>query len=983
MKKKHILATILVIVFAFPALAVFNERNLQQTLSVLRYELKQILERPDFTEGMMGSRHDEQHAQMVAMVKKCNELALILYSQNQDFTFDLTYALQEVSEQYAEFNRQRLPYDDIVSRLDIEIDRYERLIEALRRLPPTLDEIDAVPDSISLSRADLYQQLSGLANSEIDLNSHTQHRHDGVHEDGHHADHDADHHDDHDDEVEMDEIEEVHNQAHEHNAAHEAESGHVHEVISGNSSRTRAASGHDHGHSHEDENSIIGALDAFTGMDIHGHNHGDMHDEDEHDHERPFILDEKGQADRDTCLSYAMKILDMYIAIKEHVDGDKQHYDDMSERLEESYQYAQSRYKIIQKRIFIDGQDNYWTVLSTFPEYARSAYRDAKQKYSQVSGSEAFVSSSAWRGPVVTGFIVFVLIYLGISMGVAQIVMAVLRRKVAKMRAPEFQSRKKGITYIIAVAIFVLSVWLARVFMHQNFFTLASGLLLVYAWLLIATLASLLVRCNDEQFQSGMKLYTPVFLLGLVVITFRIIFIPNKVVNLLFPPVLVLFAIWQCRVLFRNRGKALNSDRIYAWITLALMAVTTVMTMMGYVLLGVQIFIWWLFQLTAIATITAFYDLLRGYEKAYLKRALERYRQNHTLRISKPTKGSYIVVTWLYDMLEMMIVPVTAVLSVPFCIWMASQVFDLEEVCKTVFLHPFLNLADAQGSAVLHLSLFKLVLVVVLYFIFRYLNYSVKSFYRHYKLEQISKESGQDLVHANQVNLTLANNLTGIILWGMYIIICIILLKIPMGALSMVAAGLATGIGLALKDVLNNFIYGIQLMSGRLRVGDFIECDGVRGKVDRISYQSTTVETLEGAVMAFTNSTLFSKNFKNLTRNNSYELVKIPVGVQYGSDVNKVRSILSEALKELEKKDKYGRNVLDHSKGITIAFAGFGDNSVDLVVKQYVLVEESLAYIAKAQEIIYNTLNENGVEIPFPQRDIYIRQIPTMGEDSN
>ena len=195
-----------------------------------------------------------------------------------------------------------------------------------------------------------------------------------------------------------------------------------------------------------------------------------------------------------------------------------------------------------------------------------------------------------------------------------------------------------------------------------------------------------------------------------------------------------------------------------------------------------------------------------------------------------------------------------------------------------------------------------------------------------------------------------------------------------MGALSLVAAGLATGLGLAMKDILNNFIYGIQLMSGRLRVGDYIECDGIRGKVTSISYQTTQIQTVEDTLIAFTNTTLFNKNFKNLTRTNAYEYIKVAVGVSYGTDVDKVRDLLLEASKKLMTKDKYGRNVVDLSRGISVAFDGFGESSVDIALKQYVLVEERYNFIAKAKELIYNTLNENGIEIPFPQRDVHIKQ---------
>ena len=133
-----------------------------------------------------------------------------------------------------------------------------------------------------------------------------------------------------------------------------------------------------------------------------------------------------------------------------------------------------------------------------------------------------------------------------------------------------------------------------------------------------------------------------------------------------------------------------------------------------------------------------------------------------------------------------------------------------------------------------------------------------------------------------------------------------------------------------MKDILNNFFYGVQLMSGRVRVGDIVECDGIRGTVVGLSYQSTQIEAIDGSIIFFTNSALFSKNFKNLTRNNSYQLVTFTVGVKYGTDVEKARDVILEALKPLLVTDKYGREVVDQKKGITVRVANFGDSSVDL-----------------------------------------------------
>ncbi|MBO5546320.1 MAG: mechanosensitive ion channel, partial [Bacteroidales bacterium] len=126
------------------------------------------------------------------------------------------------------------------------------------------------------------------------------------------------------------------------------------------------------------------------------------------------------------------------------------------------------------------------------------------------------------------------------------------------------------------------------------------------------------------------------------------------------------------------------------------------------------------------------------------------------------------------------------------------------------------------------------------------------------------------------------------------------------------------------------------------------------------------------ATMSFLNASLFAKNFTNLTRNNSYEFIKIVVGVAYGTDVQRVREILEEAMQVLRTKDAYGRDIVEPRKGIYVVFNEFGDSAVEVAVKQNVLVPERNGYIDRAKEVIYNALNENGIQIPFPQRDIHV-----------
>ncbi len=885
MKKKRVLIAVLALMALVPAYAVLNEKDLAQTLSVLRYELRSAWQASEERAARTRGRGERQHAQLVQMMQRSNELSLMLYSQKQDYTFDMTYALNEVSRQYDEFASQRLPFDDIITRLDIDIDRYDRLIHTLKRLPPA--QLMAYRDSTGQL---VYMEADAWRNRRDSLR------------------------------------------------------------------RQR------------------GEMATRRAMDTTGRT-------------RPFRLDSLGQQDRDSCIFYAENLLRASIMQKEQLVRDSTHYAETAALLKSTYDYAQQRYKTVQNRIFIEGQTPYGTLLKSFPRYWRQAVSDARDKYSPQALGDV---NSQWRGPMVTAFSLFLLVYLLISGVLGVAVVAFLTRKVSFFKKKRFTDHRFEMTLIVGVVIFAVSIMIASAASKQNFFAMASKLLVEFAWMLAAILVSLVIRLGwmdkatgeekvdtvetedpaQEKVRKGLRLYVPILLLSFIIISLRIAFIPNSLLNIIFPPVLLLFTVFQGWTLFRYRKALPYWDVIYGWVSLLVLVATTVIAFRGYVLLGVQLLIWWIFLLTILQSITAVYDLLYIYYVRHIKQTKLRYIEEHP-NLPNKSNEDLIAVTWPHSFIKQALLPVAIVLAIPFSLYMASSVFDLNGVYKEYYNYPFLNL-----EGYISLSLSKIIMVVVLFFLFRYLVYAGKAVYRLLKIKSLLKNSKDRLFHENQANFTLFENVIAITLWGVYIITIFVLLKIPTAAVKVVAAGLATGLGFAMKDILNNFFYGVQLMSGRVRVGDFIECDGIRGEVDSINYQSTQIIASDGSVMAFPNASLFNKNFKNFTKNHSYELLSFDVGVKYGVDVEKVRSIIQEALKPLQKKDKYGRDIVEPKFGIQVRFKDFGDNSVNLSVVQYITVEEHFSYPARAKEKIYNALNANGIEIPFPQRDLYIKSMP-------
>lgn len=852
---RHLVALAAVFVLSLPAGAVFKEKDLPQTLAVLHYELRNAY--LQLQKNAEGSTKNEvqQHKMLVKLIEDCNELSLMLYSQQQDYTFDLTYALEEVTDQYLEFNSNRMPYEDIVGELEIEIDRYEKLVQTLKNLPPALKK-------------------------------------------------------------------------------------HTTELIQRMERDTTLAF----------RDSLLGNP-AFVDTE-----------------DNPYLLDEAAQIERDSCLFYAQKILDLYWESMFRVDEDNSYYTETDKHLKEAYNYAQERYRHVQKKIFIDGQDHFPEIIRNFRTHLTKAAQDCVDKYSTTAFKQDIVSE--WRGPMVVWFTLLVLFYILVATVIANLVVRLTMSRVKYFQTPYFQDHKFLFILLIGVVIFGLTITVVNMTSKMNFLNMAMPLLAEFAWLLVAIFTSLLIRLRGSEARTTLGGYLPIIVMGLVIITFRIIFIPNSLINILFPPLLLCFAVWQFIGNNRRRGRIQQSDMAFQWATFGVLCVATLTAWLGYVMMALLIAIWWIFQLTVIQTILAVYYLMTRYYNSRISKRLKTYREKNP-DLPVRAKGSFIEVSWAYDMLRMAIVPIAAVWSLPLCIFMAGRVFDLGQIIREYFNAPFLNIEN-----VIHLSLLKIVVVVSLYFFIHYLDYAVKAFYRVWRSRAAIKKLGGVAFKESSINFTLSDNIISLICWGLFVIISFLLLKIPTSAITIISTGLATGIGFAMKDVLNNFFYGIQLMSGRLRVGDVIECDGIRGTVDSMSYQSTQIVANDGAVIAFPNSTLFSKNFKNLTRNHSYELLRIPVGVAYGTDVEKVRTLIIDALKVLQTKDKYGRDVVEPKSGVTVKFDSFGDNSVNLIVSQFTTVDTHYSYAAQAKEIIYNTLTENGIEIPFPQQDIYIKTLP-------
>lgn len=648
-----------------------------------------------------------------------------------------------------------------------------------------------------------------------------------------------------------------------------------------------------------------------------------------------MFLSEEAQVNRNVDLTLAVNIRRQLVEKQKQLQAYVQAYDRTDRKLQALNDYANRRYADIQNSIFNNGGDNYLRILRNFSMNYKEAKTSVAEKYKPVPGM-----MSQWDVRII--FILFsIIIFWGLIsiflnlFTIRIVITQLMKHGMFENRKESFMAKRPCLIMAMTVVTFAVILGIVRMAVTQNFVIMASQLLVEYSWLVGVILVSILLRVDNDKIKNTFRIYSPLMLVGFIVIVFRIILIPNDLVNLIFPPVLLLCALWQWNVIGRKHNQVLRTDKTYAFISLAVFGVSTIFAWTGFTLLAVQLIIWWTMQLTCVLTITC----CEGWLSVYAKR--------------KKLADKAITDKWLYRFIYKVLLPISGVLSFILSIYWAADVFNMSDTTWEIFNKDYIKTSNFTAS------LFSISVVACLYFLFNYINITSVDFMRHHFEKADPRSAASKIV--------MFKNVMQVIIWGIWLMIALNVFQVGKSWLLAIFAGLSTGLGFASKDILENIYYGISLMMGRVKVGDYIICDGTRGKVSSISYTSTMLEATDGSVIAFQNSQLFSKNYKNMTKNHGYELDILEVGIAYGSNVKEVKQILIDALMKLD--------CIYQDKGVKVLLKSFDDSCITLKIVVWVNVLTQAIDDATIMECIYDTLNDHNIEIPFPQREITIKQV--------
>ena len=639
-----------------------------------------------------------------------------------------------------------------------------------------------------------------------------------------------------------------------------------------------------------------------------------------------MALNRKAQTDKSVCLTLAVNIRhtlnDNINQFKDYIG----YYQAIEAQLKSLNDYANKRYKDIQSHIFSNTGENYFHILARLRANIQDTEETITTKY--------FVKTkvrSQWDSQYIIGLFALIGFYALLA-GLLNII-AVRFLIPKRFRTPAFMTRRTCIIMTSSVVTLALILGLIRiVFSDQNFIIMASGLLVSYTWLLGVILISLLLRLTGNQIKSAFRIYLPLMAMGFIVISFRIILVPDNLVNIVLSPILLVCTVWQWFAIRHDNKSIPKSDVTYTYVSLTVFVGSLICAWLGYTLLSVQLLIWWIMQLTCILTITC----LRGWIKKWA--------------IKRGYADKEITKTWFFHLVYQVVLPVLAVISFLLALYWAADVFNLSDKIWDIYREQYINTKWFAAS------ILSVADVIAFYFIFAYVNRTLKALLKiHFEQSDLSTAASR---------YTMAKNVIQVAVWGIWLMVSLAVFHIDNTWLVVISGGLSTGIGFAMKDILENIYYGISLMAGRVKIGDYIICDGMRGRVSSINYTSTIVEAVDGSVIAFQNSQLFTKNYKNMTKNHGYELDALEVGVAYGSDIKKVKQLLHDAIVDLK--------ITEPGRDVKIILKEFGDSSITLKILVWVSVMTQGIDDGRILECVYDTLNKHSIEIPFPQRDVRI-----------
>ncbi len=274
---------------------------------------------------------------------------------------------------------------------------------------------------------------------------------------------------------------------------------------------------------------------------------------------------------------------------------------------------------------------------------------------------------------------------------------------------------------------------------------------------------------------------------------------------------------------------------------------------------------------------------------------------------------------------------------------------------RNALVRPYFNIGALQVTPAF------LVKSALFLFLLSLASRAVRTFLGNRVLIRTSLDEGQRYAFSHIV---------GYLVYLFGLLVGLQLVGLNLNNLVLLGSAIGIGVGFGLQNIANNFVSGIIILTERpIRVGDRVDVGGTNGDVVRIGARSTWVRTNDNVVIIIPNAEFINNRVTNWTANDRQVRFAYPVGVSYGSDPSLVRKILTEVA--LRHPDVLGDPKPD------VLFSGFGDSSLDFQLRVWTVsrVQTPLVLGSELYYDIFAAFREQGIEIPFPQRDLHLKTV--------
>lgn len=619
--------------------------------------------------------------------------------------------------------------------------------------------------------------------------------------------------------------------------------------------------------------------------------------------------------DKNQCLSSLDSTLNLLYSWKENIVLYQESFNKIGERVKNLHTQVDDDMQNIHQRVFFHKDLPFLYILSEWGYHWKAFCNDMKVfltfDYTYSAKSDWLSDMNIVIGVTILSFLLGVLLCRFVFI------------KHIQKKLPYV--KEKTFTFIILSGwIFLIIAYsILYLFVFDNPFFKSGTLLGIELCLMsIAMISSVILRVRSGEFFEVLSLYSPTFFITILTLGYRIFLVDDAIIRVSFFPLLLIITIAQFILILIRRHQIPLFDRIVSDCSLSIYVICSILAFNGYMLLSLQIALFWSILLIGHLIITCFFQFLGRCEHYQKKKGAKAYYNS-----------------FKHLTLKRLLRPLSVILVYSFCIIQCAQIFNIDSWVQSFFKKMFI---DQPGIA--RISINRIILIVLLGFLVYYLIGIVKFILR--KIYGKSAEVGA---------INLSSKISSLLIWGLYGIISLSIIEINSMGIIAALGGLTVGLGIALRDTFDCFICGVSMMMGRVKIGDIIECgDDIRGKVVDIQYRTTQILTDDGATISIFNSSLFKKEFRNVSRTGEFERLRLIFKVQKEIDSPKVREMLRESL--IKKVPQ-----LKNAPAPKILFHCSDRFYVEMIAQVWIPVNDYYDAISNVKETLFIALKEHGM----------------------